>query len=59
MQGSRRLILSMPTVIKHGTASQTEQEPGTVLAQDPLIPPLTSRVAFCAWPICPTTRLTG
>jgi hypothetical protein len=56
MQGSDGLILPMPTPIEHRTASQTERKPGR--ARGLLIPP-TSHVAFCVWPICPTTRSTG
>ena len=47
------LILSMPTPIEHRMASQTERKPGPTLGRNPLIPPPTSHVAFCVWPICP------
>ena len=54
MQGSGGLIRSMPTRIRHRTASRTEQKPDPTLGRNPLIPPPTSRVAFCVSPICPT-----
>ena len=53
------LILSMPTPTEHRTAAQTERKPRQALGRSLLIPPSTSRVAFCVWPICPATRLTG
>ena len=59
MQGSGGLILSMPTLIVHRTASQTERKPGPALGRNQLIPPPTSHVAFCASPICPLTRSIG
>ena len=59
MQGSGGLILSMRTLVKHRRASQTEQKPGPALGRNPLIPPPTSHIAFCAWPICPAARSTG
>ena len=59
MQGLGGLILSRPTPIEHRTAPQTEQTPGPALDRNPLIPPPSSHVAFCVWPICPTTRSTG
>ena len=59
MQCSGGLILSMPTPIEHRTASQTERKPCPALGRNPLIPPPTSRVAFCVSPICPATRSTG
>jgi len=49
----------MPTLMEHCTASQTERKPSPALGQNPLIPPPTSHVAFCVWPICPATRSTG
>ena len=33
--------------------------PAQLWAETPLIPPPTSHVAFCVWPICPATRSTG
>jgi len=59
MQGSCGLILSMPTPIEHRTASQTERKPDPALGRNLSIPPPTSHVAFCVWPICPATRSTG
>ena len=59
MQGSGRLMLSMSTLIGHRRASQTERKLGPALGRNPLTPPSTSHVAFCAWPICPPTRSTG
>ena len=59
MQGSGGLILSMPTPIEHRTASQTERKPGPTRGRNLLIPPPSSHVAFCVWPICPATRSTG
>jgi hypothetical protein len=59
MQGSGGLILSMPTPIEQRTASRTVRKPGAVLGPNSLIPPSTSHVAFCVWPICPATRSTG
>jgi len=58
MQGSCGLILSMPTPIEHRTASQTERKPDPALGRNLSIPPPTSHVAFCVWPICPATRST-
>src|ERR1700686_2401273 len=49
----------MPTPIEHRTASQPERKPCPAPARNLLIPPPTSRVAFCASPICPTSRSTG
>ena len=59
MQGSCGLILPKPTPIEHRTASQTDRKTGPALGQNPLIPPPTSHIAFCVWPICPATRSTG
>jgi hypothetical protein len=46
MQDSSGLILSMPTPIKHRTASQTERKPSLALGRSPLIPLPTLHVAF-------------
>ena len=45
--------------IEHRRASQTERKPAQLWAGNPLTPPSTSHVAFCVWPICPTTRSTA
>ena len=59
LQSSSVLVLLMPTLIVHRPASQTERKPGAALSQNLLIPPPTSRGAFCVWPIWPATRSTG
>ena len=41
----------------HGITNETEARPGS--GPNPLIPPSTSHVAFCVWPICQATRSTG
>ncbi len=51
MQGSGRLILSMPNPIEHCTASQTKRKPSPALGRNPLIPPPTSHVACCVSPL--------
>ena len=52
--------LTRSVLIRHRTPSPTKQKQcpvqGLVLSNLPPIPPLTSRVAFCVWPICPTSR---
>ena len=58
MQGSGGLILPMPTPIQHCTGSHKERKPRPARGRNPLIPPPTSHVAFCVWPICPATRST-
>jgi hypothetical protein len=59
MQDSGGLILSMPAPIEHRPASQAERKPGAALGRNLLIPPPSSRGAFCVWPIWPATRSTG
>ena len=46
-----------PDRASHGITNGTEARPSS--EPKPLIPPPTSRVAFCVWPICPATRSTG
>ena len=46
-----------PDRASHGITNGTEA--GPALGRNPLIPPPTSHVAFCVWPICPATRSTG
>ena len=52
--------LTRSVLIRHRTPSPTKQKQcpvqGPVLLNLPPIPPLTSRVAFCVSPICPTSR---
>ena len=50
-------LMSTPT--EHRTASQPERKPCPVPGRNLLIPPPTSRVAFCASPIYPALRSTG
>ena len=60
MRCSGGLTRSVSTAIRHRTVSQTEQKPCPApcrnLSDLPSIRPLSSRVAFCVSPICPTTR---
>ena len=54
---------AVSTAIRHRTASRTERKPCPAPRRNrrnlPSIPPLSSRVAFCVSPICPTTRSTA
>ena len=45
--------------IKYRTGSQTERKQAPALGRNSLIPPPTSHVAFCVWPICPLIHSTG
>ena len=60
MRCSGGLTRSVSTAIRHRTVSQMEQKPCPApcrnLSDLPLIRPLSSRVASCVSPICPTTR---
>jgi hypothetical protein len=49
----------MPNPIEHRTASQLERKPWPAPSRNLLIPPPSSPVVFCAWPICPISRSTG